>query len=432
MTERVAKALKGLGGVSDWRIAAKRAYALERYFIGKKREMARGSEISLARVTLYVDSGSGSGRTRGAASCDIRPAMDAQEIRSALERCRFAAERSPGPWFPLPEPCPPARWVPGPFAEGPAEGWMEKIVQSLYAEDAEGDPRINSLELFFRRESRSILNSRGVDANWEASFAEAEYIVEAGQGRDAVELFSSCAFAALDAEALGRDVARKLAMARDRLSAVPLPKLGALPLVLSGDECMDQWFGYFVDKTSAMAVYQKVSEAAPGFAFTDEGTGDSLGLSMDATDASLPEASPYDQDGLPLSRLPVIEGGVVKALHGEIRGTHYLGLPPAGDYRTASVAPGAATEEELREGPCLEAAAFSDFSMEARTGDFGGELRLGYLIEGGKRTPVTGGSITGNMRDCLPGMRLSSELRGTAKFRAPRSVRVEGAVISGT
>ena len=69
--------------------------------------------------------------------------------------------------------------------------------------------------------------------------------------------------------------------------------------------------------------------------------------------------------------------------------------------------------------------------MDSQTGDFGGELRLGYLIEGGNRTPVTGGSITGNMRECLPGMRLSSTIERTAKLRAPRAVRIRGAVISG-
>jgi len=51
----------------------------------------------------------------------------------------------------------------------------------------------------------------------------------------------------------------------------------------------------------------------------------------------------------------------------------------------------------MKKEPYLYVVSFSDFSMDSLSGYFGGEIRLAYLFDGEKVTPVTGGSVSGNL-----------------------------------
>ena len=66
--------------------------------------------------------------------------------------------------------------------------------------------------------------------------------------------------------------------------------------------------------------------------------------------------------------------------------------------------------EEMKKEPYLELVQFSSFSCHPITGDFSGEIRLGYYYDGQEVVPVTGGSVSGNIKDCEHTMVLSKEL----------------------
>ncbi|HQN27399.1 MAG TPA: Zn-dependent protease, partial [Mesotoga sp.] len=63
-------------------------------------------------------------------------------------------------------------------------------------------------------------------------------------------------------------------------------------------------------------------------------------------------------------------------------------------------------------------------------GDFGGEIRLGWYFDGTKRVPVTGGSITGNLRD-IESLYLSREVELESDYLGPKSMMIEGFNIAG-
>ena len=46
---------------------------------------------------------------------------------------------------------------------------------------------------------------------------------------------------------------------------------------------------------------------------------------------------------------------------------------------------------------------------DADSGDFGAEIRLGYLFDGEKRIAITGGSVTGSLSENRGCLRLSQE-----------------------
>lgn len=103
---------------------------------------------------------------------------------------------------------------------------------------------------------------------------------------------------------------------------------------------------------------------------------------------------------------------------------HYLSMPALGSHPPFELAGGESDKAALAKENHLEACAFSDFYMDPTTGNFGGEIRLAYLVKDGKRSPVTGGSITGNIMENRGIIRFSSELSDYNSCSAPETCLV--------
>jgi predicted Zn-dependent protease len=92
---------------------------------------------------------------------------------------------------------------------------------------------------------------------------------------------------------------------------------------------------------------------------------------------------------------------------------------------------GTISMEEMKKGPYLHVVQFSDFQMDALSGYFGGEIRLAYLYDGETVTPVTGGSINGNMLELQKNMVFSTERYKNSKYDGPLAVRFFGVPVAG-
>ena len=75
---------------------------------------------------------------------------------------------------------------------------------------------------------------------------------------------------------------------------------------------------------------------------------------------------------------------------------------------------------------------FSDFQMDTFDGHFGGEIRLGFLYDGEKRIPVTGGSINGSILDAQKNLVFSRETQVEKNFQGPAAVCLEGVNVAGS
>ena len=87
--------------------------------------------------------------------------------------------------------------------------------------------------------------------------------------------------------------------------------------------------------------------------------------------------------------------------------------------------------EALRSGDFLEVVEFSDFNVDSITGDIAGEIRLGYLHQGGKVIPVSGGSVSGSVPELISGFRFSAESRQYNNFLIPAVTRIQGVTVTG-
>ncbi len=65
------------------------------------------------------------------------------------------------------------------------------------------------------------------------------------------------------------------------------------------------------------------------------------------------------------------------------------------------------------------------------TGNFVGEVRLGYERRGDELRPIKGGSLSGNIFTDLAAARLSQEVVMLGDYLGPQAVRFAGPTVSG-
>ena len=171
-------------------------------------------------------------------------------------------------------------------------------------------------------------------------------------------------------------------------------------------------------------VYARYSTWQRGETVQGETAGEGVELTLRAT-------APYSAEGIPMADLPLLHGGRLLAYHGPNRFCRYLEVQPTGSYEKMSCANGSLPFAQLKQGPCLWAVDFSDFQMDAMSGHFGGEIRLAYLIEDGKVTPVTGGSVNGSILEAQKDLAFSTERYLTARYDGPYALRLRGVSVAG-
>jgi len=394
-------------------------------------DMRRGKRVRRFLLTLYRDFSLQGRDYRGCADLVVHPGQGPGELKALVGRGLEAAALVRNEPFPLPEPGAGALELPqSRLASGTLESWLLPLTEALFREDRCQEGGLNTGELFLSRVRTRVLNSQGVDATYTAPQVFLEFISE-WRGREEFELYRSLSFADFQPDWIARSVREQLLASRDRASASPTPRLKALPVLLSG-EPVSLFLRYYLERASAQMVYQKLSTARLGCSLQGEKvSGDTLTLRLVPFLPNSPHSSPCDEDGFPLRETVVAEEGILRRYLGPLHFTHYLGVEPTGDLKNMIVLPGGTPAQELRGEDCLEVVSFSDFQYDGITGDFGGEIRLAYCRRGGRRFPVSGGSISGTVREVEGSCRFSRETRSQGGFSGPETIRLLNVRISG-
>ena len=213
---------------------------------------------------------------------------------------------------------------------------------------------------------------------------------------------------------------------RDRLVTVPTPALGKADIVFSTDPAREL-YSYFIDRLHTTMVYRGMSDWKTGDTVAPET------LTVQAV-KTLPNSSmntPWDREGAPIRDLTLIDHGKAVSYWGGRQFSQYLGLESSFEASNFVVSGGTESAADLRSGDFLEVVEFSDFQADAITGDIAGEIRLGYLHQGGKVTPVSGGSVSGNIRELMNGFRFSKETRQYDCLLIPAVTRLQGVTVTG-
>ena len=220
--------------------------------------------------------------------------------------------------------------------------------------------------------------------------------------------------------------------ARDGAKAV-VPDTAIADVVIA-DGGVEELFDAFVAPAAGAARFEGWSRFEVDQPIVDDVASDRLSISSDATLPGALGSYAFDEVGLAGRRVDCVVDGVFRARACDRRTACWLGLPSTGRWGNTVVAPGHTPMQELlRPGsrPLYLLQRFSQLSPHATTGAFSGEIRFGYRIERGRRTPVRGGSVSGVVFDAFSRARLSAETTVQGRTRGPRAVRLDAVQITG-
>ena len=422
--EKIIAALRQLG-VEQYTVTETHTDSLESFYVKKNLDLTRRADTTVRTVRVFRPFEKDGVKMLGDSEATVRPGMSAEELRSAISGAWYAAQFVANPWYPLPAGVKePHRSDKGGFAGRSLAESMKAVAEALFAEDTARDVFLNSAEIFMRRIDTRVVTSQGADVGWEQYEVWGEYVCQCPAPQD-VETYHQFSYREWSPEALRAEVRHALEMTKARARAVAMPKTGAYSLVLDREQ-MAELLSYYVSRANSGMIYQKYSPFRMGDPVQGENvTGDKLTIGLKATE-------PYTDFGAPMTDRPLLEEGVLRTIHGGARFGHYLGIEPTGNYRAVAVPMGDTPMEALTAEPCLHVVSFSDFQMDALSGHFGGEIRLGFLHENGKVTPVTGGSVNGSILDAQGRMTFSKERFRVKNYDGPLAVRLEGVNVAGS
>ncbi|MGQ9584909.1 MAG: metallopeptidase TldD-related protein [Anaerolineae bacterium] len=412
--EKALALVDGHPQVQDWAVRTFRRRSLERYLVREQVESQRMVETERAVVEVHRDLHSPEGEPRrGFSSFTLLPDDDTSAGRQKLEEAIFAAGLALNPTYELPGPAryPEVLTLDPELVRSPGEALAELSAQLLRQLKREPQVELSSAEFFAHVLETQLANSRGVETRKEETHLVVELVLLSSDGHEESEYFASLQRRALRDLDLATEIARGAARARDSLRAgVPPTRTG--PVAISGRALLDL-LAFLRHATSGSMKYQHLSQWEMGQSVygDKEVKGELLTL---VTDRTLPwgiGTGPFDDDGVPGQRVALVEAGVLKRFWADYRHAQYLSIPPTGTFGNL-VIPGGRTPAAELLNPAdrlFHIVSFASMDPDPITGEFVGEIRLGYDVGAGETRPFKGGALSGNMEGALADVRFSQE-----------------------
>ena len=413
-------------GADAWEITDTKTTGWEFYFIGHRLDQNRVRNVEEITLTVYKLSEDGS--SLGSASAAVAPDESMQNLEKTVEDLVFQAslvENRPYRLNP-PRPLEKMEVAPEPLAD--MAGQFIRTMKGLPETENE---YLNSYEIFVSHVERRLMNSEGIDITEHYPTSSLELVVNAKDNAHEIELYRLMDMGECQPERLHDDVAKLLAFGRDRLRTVPTPAGLHVPVLLSTDAALSV-YEYFLAQLDAAFLVRGMSRFEIGKEITENVKGDRITIEAKRmlTGSSMNFAA--DAEGAPIQDAVLIKDNVPCRFVGRRMFSSYMGLEDAFAVSNWAVSGGSRSGEELRSGANLEIVEFSDFQVDSMTGDIFGEIRLAYYRDGeGHVTPVSGGSISGNMADTLPEMYLSKELVQYNHAVIPAVTRLTNVTVAG-
>ncbi len=431
MINRIKNILEAFN-INEYKIIETKVNSEELFFIKKGLDMNRSKDVNNFKVTVYKDFEEDKTKYKGSSIVNIHPTMSDEEIRKAIEGAAFAAGFAKNEYYTLPEKSTKQaeKIKESKFKDKSLSYWMERLTEKLYEADNKEKGNINSAEIFLEKVYKRVVNSKGVDVNFETYKGMIEFVTN-WREEEEIELYKSIDFSDFDEKQILSSVNEMLFAAEQRALAKDMPEAGKHKVIFTGS-AVKELLSYYVYQGNVEAVYNNISKAKLNENIQGSDVkGDLLNITLDPTLENSSHSADFDEDGFPLSKVKIFDNGVLKKYHGDFRHSFYLGAEPTGIINNFIVDGGSKAYEDMKKDSYIELKEFSDFQIDKLTGDFGGEIRLGWYFDGTKTIPITGGSVSGNMKDFHSNMYLSKEIQKDNEFQGPKALELFDVSIAG-
>ena len=389
--------------VSNWKINTHWKESYELFFVKGCLETVRCTDTCDIQVTVYVDHGEFNGDAQFFVYPSTTEAQIAEKVQEAVEIARLIRNKA----YTIPGGETGEFAVESNFSAYEPSELAAKIANTVFDANTVENGSLNSVEIFINKHTNNILNSRGLNKTQTSYDAMVEAIPTYNGETESVELYEQYNFSALDENALHAEIAGKMAEVKARFEAVKPDHAIDCPVVLNALELGDLFRNIVYDLNYA-SVYSHSNLFSKGDAIQKEITGDPIGITMAGQVPGSVRSSAFDGDGLNLGSMRIVEHGKAVSYFGSNRYGQYLGEVPTGNLPCMVVDAGSADLSDLSGMDCLEVISMSGLQVDFFSDYIGGEIRLAYLHDNGKVTPVTGISISGKLSNVLPSVRLSA------------------------
>ena len=423
MLEQIVSLLKE-SGVHAWELSDVQNRGWEFYFIRRSLDQNRAKNVEHIQIKVYqlIEDG----KFMGSASAELPPTATLEEAKKLISDLAYRATLVKNRPYPL---NPPRAGVPM-TDESDTAAIAEDFIRTMRALPETENEDVNSYEIFVSDKIRRFLNSEGVDITERYPDSMIEVVVNARRDGHEIELYRNFTSGSCDSEALKRDLGKAMAYGRDRLITRPTPNLEKADVLFSGSDACSI-YEYFVDRCNAAMIFRQLSDWSVGKPIAEDIRGDRVNVYARRLLPNSSRNRGFDAEGAPIRDTALLEQSVPKEILGGRMFSSYMGLENSFNPTNIEVSGGTKTEEELRRGPYLEAVEFSDFQVDAMTGDIFGEIRLGYWHDGETVTPVSGGSVSGSMLDFVKDLHMSAEQAQYDSMRIPALTLLKNVTVTG-
>jgi predicted Zn-dependent protease len=414
-------------GFNDYQISRVKKRERQLYLLRGGMESEREVESHFYEVTVYVDHQGANGRSRGSYAFCIKPGED---IDRYLANARTGAALVKNRFYKLPGPAPfPSVDTLDSRLRSPRE--QAGILAEMIMSRAESKGVIlSSAEIFLTTSEIELFTSAGIEAQKEKGLIEVDLTLLSRDADQEAEMHFNLVRRNLDHLRLLETIERHQDFARDVLK-VKLPPSRRADVMFDSTMINNLLFPVIMHG-SARIKDQGISRLVVGTPVTSEPPkGDALTI---ISSGILPfglYSDNFDDEGIPGQEHAVIENGIFRKYMASKQYADYLGLEPTGSFKNMILKPAGSSRPAREIDDYIEIVQFSDLSPDPITGDFVAEIRFGYHHHQGNKTPIKGGSISGNVFQALSDLALSRSEIFSGDYLGPDKVIVRNLSMAG-
>lgn len=437
MINEIVAALEKRSDLAGWTVRHLMTRGAQVYAVPGQIESERAVDVERYRIDVLRQTSAADGSLRmGSGDATILPGGD---IEKAIEDAALIAGLVSNPIhsLPGPAPLPEVPLVDTDLQKDPSRVTREVMERIRAAGSKDQRVQLSAAECFGEIHRIHLVNSRGIDAEQEATEVNVEVVLHSRRGESEVETFTEISRRRVADLRLEDEIVRRTRDTLDLFEAGGPPswqgavvlREDALAVFVAGGELGG---GVIQSLGSAAAKYAKVSPWELGESvFRGEVKGDPLTVWANRCIPFGTHSNCFDEEGIPAQRIELIRENELVAFSASQRYADYLSLPATGAFGGVEIPPGKVSASTLMAEPYVEIIQFSWFNPDTITGDFACEIRQGYLVENGVRKPFRGGQLIGNFLDALADVRWSAETGFFGNYLGPHTARFNDLKIAG-
>ena len=408
--------------ISGWKIVRSEKQGNQIFGVHEKIETARVVDSETTAITVYVDHDEKTGNS----TFSLYASDDYDELKEKAEKAAERALLIFDEKYPLPEKSTTTadvgeRSSKERFADAEKAYFaVQKAVEKMKGEGC----AVNAVEIFVTDSFTTVENSNGLKKQSFGTEIMIEAIPTCNGKEQSVELYEALHYETADENRIESDVETALKDVKARLEAQKPEHSVSCPIIFRAQE-INELFDNILSDADYATVYSHGNLHSVGDDIRKQAAAGDITVTLKGEIPGCTASRKFDGDGVDYCDVTVIKNGILENNYGGSRFAYYLGGKPTGANPCTEIAAGKLSEKEILSGNRLEIASMSGLQVDLYNDYIGGEVRLAYLTENGKTTPVTGISISGSLSEVLGSFEFSSERVTRATYYGPKYAKAD-------